>query len=69
MINGPGNVVSASISITKTPRQYLYRHSFMWGGDESQPPRWVISGLNVEESRQKLVVPLSHMLTLVIGDG
>lgn len=59
MLNGPGNVVSVCISITKTPRQDLYRHSFMWGGDESQPPRWVISEINVVENRQMLVVPLS----------
>lgn len=56
---GTPDSVVVSIVIADLPKDYIYRNSFMWGGDESQPPRRIVKAINVTRNKQKIFIPLS----------
>jgi hypothetical protein len=56
---GTPDSVVVSIVTAELPKDYIYRNSFMWGGDESQPPRRIVKAINVARKKQKIFIPLS----------
>jgi hypothetical protein len=61
---GMAGHVRADVVVVETPRNYLYRGAFGWGGDESTPPRRVIAAINVSVNDRKLFIPLSSFVDL-----
>lgn len=64
MALGPSDLVSVSVETIEPPNDYLYSKAYMWGGDETSPPKRVIKAITVFRSGQMIFMPLSAYVDL-----
>lgn len=59
-ISLPNSVsVKASIVTVELPREYIYSDAFRWGGDNHQPPKFVVKEIKVARNGHEIFIPLS----------
>ena len=56
---GQSELVHVSIKLTAMPNDYVYRQLYMWGGDETSPPKKIIKSISILRNGQSLFIPLS----------
>jgi len=59
MALGSSEMVSVSIEIIEPQNSYVYSKAYMWGGDETSPPKKIIKALTVLRNSQMVFIPLS----------
>jgi hypothetical protein len=56
---GASDLASVSVGIIEPQHGYIYAKAYMWGGDETSPPKTVINAITVLRNSQKVFIPLS----------
>lgn len=56
---GAADLVSVSVETIDTPNGYVYSKAYMWGGDETSPPKRIIKAITVLRNGQTFFIPLS----------
>lgn len=56
---GTADLVSVSVGTIQPPNGYAYAKAYMWGGDETSPPKRIITSITVLGNGQPMFVPLS----------
>ena len=51
--------VSVSVETIDLPKSYVFSKAYMWGGDETSPPRTIIRVITVLRNGQSIFVPIS----------
>jgi hypothetical protein len=59
MVLGASDMVSVSVETIETPNGYAYSKAYMWGGDETTPPKKIIKAITVLMNGQMVFIPLS----------
>lgn len=59
MVLGVSDVVSVSVETIVPPNDYTYSKAYMWGSDETSPPKKIIKAITVLRSGQTFFIPLS----------
>jgi len=59
MALGDSDLVNVSVETIAPPHGYAYSKAYMWGGDETSPPRRIIKAITVLRNGQMIFVPLS----------
>lgn len=59
MALGASDSVNVSIETITTPNGYVYSKAYMWGGDETSPPKRIIKAITVSRNGQIFFIPLS----------
>src|SRR3569623_41541 len=63
-ILGDSDLVNVSIEIIEPPKGYVYGKAYMWGGDETSPPKKIIKAITVVRNGQMVFIPLSAYVDL-----
>jgi hypothetical protein len=53
------DLVSASVETIEPPSGYAYSKAYMWGGDETSPPKRIIKAITILRNGQMFFIPLS----------
>lgn len=53
------DLVSVSVETIEPPDGYAYSKAYMWGGDETSPPKKIIKSITVLRNDQIIFIPLS----------
>jgi hypothetical protein len=59
MALGASDLVSVAVETIEPPSDYAYRKAYMWGGDETSPPKKIIKAIAALRNGQAVFVPLS----------
>ena len=61
---GASDSVSISVETIEIPNGYAYSKAYMWGGDETSPPKTIIKAITVLRNDQTVFIPLSAYVDL-----
>lgn len=53
------DLVNVSIETIEPSKNYIFSQAYMWGGDETSPPKTIIRAITVLRNGQSIFVPLS----------
>lgn len=56
---GYADLATVSVETVQRPHGYVYANAYMWGGDETTPPKRIIKSITILRNGQTLFVPLS----------
>lgn len=59
MVLGVSDLVSISVETIEPPNSYVYSKAYMWGGDETSPPKRIIKAITVLRNGKMIFIPLS----------
>ena len=59
MVLGASDLVSVSVETIESPKGHVYSKAYMWGGDETSPPKRIIKAITVLRNGQIFFIPLS----------
>ena len=59
MVLGVSDLVSVTIETIELPNGYAYSKAYMWGGDETFPPKKIIRAIAVLKNGEPIFIPLS----------
>jgi len=59
VVLGASDSVSVSVETIELPDGYAYSKAYMWGGDETSPPKRIIKAITVLRNDQAIFIPLS----------
>jgi len=57
-------LVDVSVNTIALPSNYAYRNAYTWGGDETSPPKRMISAITILKDGHIIYVPLSAFVDL-----
>ena len=56
---GTSDVVNVVVESIELPTEFTYRKAYMWGGDDTTPPKTIIKAITISSKGESIFIPLS----------